>query len=130
MLLKERQALVVGGGAGHHEEWQRLAVAARQGKHFLGMDLKERAAADRSDRVHALGMSEAQPRPLSARDHQERHFPLAKRGFSESAVALLLGARFRQAGQGSETAALGQGVLAAAARVEFLQLGQVEALKL
>ena len=87
---EERDLLVVRDGAGHHVDRHRRAVAPRGGERLLEMNLQQRRARHRPDRVHPLGMIEAEPAPLPSR--HEQHADLAGRQRLRAAIAGVVGA--------------------------------------
>ena len=64
VLVEERDLLVVRDRAGHHVDRHRRAVPPRGRQRLFQMNLQQRRARHRPDRIHALGMLEPEPAPL------------------------------------------------------------------
>ena len=74
VLVEEIDLLVVRDGAGHHVDRHRRAVATGCGERLFQMDLQERRARHRSDRIHALGLVETEPAALPSGREQHANF--------------------------------------------------------
>ncbi len=82
LFAKELARLLVRGIAGHDEKGQRGAVSQAGGEDLLGVDLEERFSAHGADRVHPLGMIEAEPTALPTGDEENGDFAVAQSLFS------------------------------------------------
>ena len=75
VLLEVRHGGGVVRGARHHVERDRRLVAEGEREDLARVEVEERRARDRADRVGALRAVEAEARALPARDEQHAHVP-------------------------------------------------------
>ncbi len=73
LAVEELAGGLVRGGAGHDVQGNRGPVPGRRRPDLLDKNLKQRRAREGADRVHPLGMGEAQPSTLAAGDQDGRH---------------------------------------------------------